>query len=207
MSQLLNHFAALLDALLFTPSRNGKLRLMREYFASGARPGTGLGVGGADRRARLRRGQAEPGARPRHRPRRSRAARLVLRFCRRSRRDGVVDLARRAGWRRPRPEPLRDRRAAERGEPQRGPAAARAVARRARRDRALGVAEARHPRAADRRLGAARQDRARRVERCRARPHRGESGMGSRRPTSRCSIGSRAADRRPRSAICRPLRR
>jgi DNA ligase-1 len=29
-----NRFAALLDALLFTPSRNGKLRLMREYFAA-----------------------------------------------------------------------------------------------------------------------------------------------------------------------------
>ena len=29
----MNRFAALLDALLFTPSRNGKLRLMREYFA------------------------------------------------------------------------------------------------------------------------------------------------------------------------------
>ena len=32
--QSVNRFAALLDALLFTPSRNGKLRLMREYFAS-----------------------------------------------------------------------------------------------------------------------------------------------------------------------------
>ena len=30
----MNRFAALLDALLFTPSRNGKLRLMREYFAT-----------------------------------------------------------------------------------------------------------------------------------------------------------------------------
>jgi DNA ligase-1 len=29
-----NRFAALLDALLFTPSRNGKLRLIQEYFAS-----------------------------------------------------------------------------------------------------------------------------------------------------------------------------
>jgi DNA ligase 1 len=29
-----NRFAALLDALLFTPSRNGKLRLMQEYFAT-----------------------------------------------------------------------------------------------------------------------------------------------------------------------------
>src|SRR5437016_9715932 len=29
-----NRFATLLDALLFTPSRNGKLRLMQEYFAT-----------------------------------------------------------------------------------------------------------------------------------------------------------------------------
>ena len=73
-----NRFAALLDALLFTPSRNGKLRLMQEYFASAARPGAGLGIGGADRRAGLRRGQAEPGARARRRAGRPRAARLVL---------------------------------------------------------------------------------------------------------------------------------
>jgi DNA ligase 1 len=37
----LNEFAALLDALLFTPSRNGKLRLMKEYFASAADPERG----------------------------------------------------------------------------------------------------------------------------------------------------------------------
>jgi DNA ligase 1 len=36
-----NEFAALLDALLFTPSRNGKLRLMKEYFASAADPERG----------------------------------------------------------------------------------------------------------------------------------------------------------------------
>jgi DNA ligase-1 len=36
-----NRFAALLDALLFTPSRNGKLRLMREYFATVADPERG----------------------------------------------------------------------------------------------------------------------------------------------------------------------
>ena len=30
----MNRFAALLDALLFTPSRNGKLRLMQDYFAT-----------------------------------------------------------------------------------------------------------------------------------------------------------------------------
>jgi DNA ligase-1 len=39
-----NRFAALLDALLFTPSRNGKLRLMREYFASAPDPERGWGL-------------------------------------------------------------------------------------------------------------------------------------------------------------------
>src|SRR3954470_4979421 len=34
-------FAELLDALLFTPSRNGKLRLMQEYFAATADPERG----------------------------------------------------------------------------------------------------------------------------------------------------------------------
>jgi DNA ligase-1 len=36
-----NRFAALLDALLFTPSRNGKLRLMQEYFAAAPDPERG----------------------------------------------------------------------------------------------------------------------------------------------------------------------
>src|SRR5204862_5463559 len=37
----MNRFAELLDALLFTPSRNGKLRLMREYFATAPDPERG----------------------------------------------------------------------------------------------------------------------------------------------------------------------
>ena len=37
----MNRFAALLDALLFTPSRNGKLRLMQEYFSSEPDPERG----------------------------------------------------------------------------------------------------------------------------------------------------------------------
>ncbi|HYZ43156.1 MAG TPA: cisplatin damage response ATP-dependent DNA ligase [Stellaceae bacterium] len=37
----MNEFAALLDALLFTPSRNGKLRLMQEYFATAPDPERG----------------------------------------------------------------------------------------------------------------------------------------------------------------------
>jgi DNA ligase-1 len=36
-----NRFAALIDALLFTPSRNGKLRLMAEYFATQPDPERG----------------------------------------------------------------------------------------------------------------------------------------------------------------------
>ena len=37
----MNRFAELLDALLFTPSRNGKLRLMQEYFAAAPDPERG----------------------------------------------------------------------------------------------------------------------------------------------------------------------
>src|SRR5947209_19704431 len=37
----MTRFAALLDALLFTPSRNGKLRLMREYFSTAPDPERG----------------------------------------------------------------------------------------------------------------------------------------------------------------------
>src|SRR6266550_5661550 len=37
----MNRFAALIDALLFTPSRNGKLRLMREYFSTAPDPERG----------------------------------------------------------------------------------------------------------------------------------------------------------------------
>src|SRR6266404_3618556 len=37
----MNRFAELIDALLFTPSRNGKLRLMQEYFATTPNPERG----------------------------------------------------------------------------------------------------------------------------------------------------------------------
>src|SRR5580700_8022037 len=37
----MNRFAALIDGLLFTPSRNGKLRLMAEYFATASDPERG----------------------------------------------------------------------------------------------------------------------------------------------------------------------
>ena len=69
----MNRFAALLDALLFTPSRNGKLRLMQEYFASVPDPERGWALAALDRRAGFRCGEAEPGARARRRARRPRA--------------------------------------------------------------------------------------------------------------------------------------
>ena len=37
----MNRFSALLEALLLTPSRNGKLRLMQEYFAAQPDPERG----------------------------------------------------------------------------------------------------------------------------------------------------------------------
>src|SRR5437762_2238515 len=37
----MNRFAALIDALLFTPGRNGKLRLMQDYFATTEDPERG----------------------------------------------------------------------------------------------------------------------------------------------------------------------
>ena len=71
-------FAALLDALLFTPSRNGKLRLMKEYFATRPDPERGWALAALSGELGVRCGQAGAGARPRRRPRRPGAARLVL---------------------------------------------------------------------------------------------------------------------------------
>ena len=90
-------FAALLDRLVYTPSRNGKLRLLGDYFAAHARPGPRLGAGGADRRADLRRGQGRDHPQPGDRAGRRGAVRLVLRLCRRPGRDRGADLAAKPG--------------------------------------------------------------------------------------------------------------
>lgn len=55
----MNRFAALLDALLLTPSRNGKLRLMQEYFA--ARPDPERGWALAALTGELSFAEAKPG--------------------------------------------------------------------------------------------------------------------------------------------------
>ena len=81
--------------------------------------------------------------------------------------------------------------------------AARRLARRARRDRPLGAAEARHRRAAHRRVGAARQDRGRGARRQGAR--RGRAGVARPRAALRasCSPGSKAAPRSRSASIRR----
>ena len=81
--------------------------------------------------------------------------------------------------------------------------AARALARRARRDRPLGAAQAGHRRLAHRRLGAARQDRGRGARRQGRRTRSRSSGTAWRRPTSSCSPGSKAAPTSRSAAIRR----
>ncbi len=44
-------FANLLDRLAFTPQRNGKLTLVRDFLREQTDPGAGLGPGVAHRRA------------------------------------------------------------------------------------------------------------------------------------------------------------
>ena len=84
--------------------------------------------------------------------------------------------------------------------------AARAMARRTRRDRPLGAAEARHRRAAHRRLGAAGEDRGGSARRARTRTRSSCSGRDLRRPTSSCSPGSRAAREKPVNRDPAPFR-
>ena len=116
----MNRFAALLDALLFTPSRLGKLRLMQEYFAAEPDPERGWAL--AALTGELSFAEAKPGQ-----VRALAAARVDPELLGWSY-DFVGDLAETVAliWPEPAsgpgpsPEPRRDRRAAERGRPRRG---------------------------------------------------------------------------------------
>ena len=86
-------FADLLERLVFTPSRNAKIALLRRYFATEPDPDRGIGLAAIT--GELSFTAAKPGlirdlAASPHRPR---AVRLVLRLCRRPRRDRRPDLA------------------------------------------------------------------------------------------------------------------
>ena len=149
----MREFSQLLDALVYTRSRNAKLKLIGDYLKAHARSRPRLCAGGADRRARPAGGQAgrDPGAR--RGADRSGAAPHEPRLCRRHGRDGVAALAEAAS------EPRRHRRrhaaplrrwssgCATSAAPRRRAVLAR-DARPSRRQRPLRVAQARHRRAA-----------------------------------------------------------
>ena len=74
----MERFARLLDALLFTPARLGKLRLMQDYFASTGDPERGWALAALTGEIAFRRGQAGADPRPRAHPHRRGAVPLVL---------------------------------------------------------------------------------------------------------------------------------
>ena len=81
-------FSQLLDALVYTRSRNAKLKLIGDYLRAHARSRSRLGAGGADRRARPAGGEAGRDPRDRRGAGRSGAVRDEPRLCRRHGRDG-----------------------------------------------------------------------------------------------------------------------
>ena len=184
-------FAALLDRLSYTPSRNDKLRLLADYFASTPDPDRGYALAaltdGLFFRLPLRRILTDLIG--------SRVDPVLFDLSRdyvgRHGRDHRPDLA---GGRRP-------RQAAAACERRRGVASGGAggspcppcrLARSARCDRPLGLAQAHDRRFAGRRLGAARQDGACRVVWRAARRYRGGLARRFARLMANCSTGSRA---------------
>ena len=195
--------------LVYTRSRNAKLKLIGDYLKAHARSRSRLGAGRADRRARPAGGEAGGDPRDRRGAGRSGAAPHEPRLCRRHGRDGGPALAR--ADRRSRPSSTtarcRSRSVVERLAAlgaRRGARRARRDARPSRRQRPLRPAQARDRRAARRHLGAARQDRAGRGLRARRRCGRG--GLARHRPalSRRCSTGPRGAarSRPPRTCRC-----
>ena len=163
--RVVNRFAALLDRLVYEPRRNAKLRLIDRLFPHHARSRPRLGAGRDDRRAVFTRRQARPDPRPRRGARSIRCCSACpTTMSATSPRPSALIWPPAESTRTPgsgRRPTLADgastalRRATERERCRRS---ARALARRARRDRPLGAPQADHRRAAHRRLGAARQD-------------------------------------------------
>ena len=88
-------FADLLERLVFTPSRNAKIALLRRYFATEPDPDRGIGLAAITGELSFADRQARPDPRTGGGAHRSGAVRLVLRLCRRPRRDRRADVARR----------------------------------------------------------------------------------------------------------------
>ena len=210
----MNRFAELLDRLAYEPARNAKLRLMTDYFRSTTDPERGWALAaltGALSFPHAKSGLDPQSDRRAHRPG---AVRSVLRLCRRPLRNRRADVAGADSAPSPRgtsgdpPDNLRSTdgrsKRSRSARQSRTAGAAGALARRARRDRPLGADQAGHRRIAHRRFGAARQRP--RSPRSAAEPTRRTSscsGRASRRPTSTCSPGSKAAPKSRRAAIRR----
>ena len=195
-------FAALLERLVFTPSRNAKIALLRRYFATQPDPDRGIGLAAIT--GELSFTAAKPG---------------LIRELAAARTDPVLfdwsydyvgDLAEtvaliwpaRPAASRPAEPGGGGRDAGDRAESGiAGPGGG--VARLRRRLDPAGAAEADHRRPARRRLRPAGQDRAGGNRRRRAPTTSRRSGTGWNRPTCRCSPGWRAGDRSP----IRPTRR
>ena len=176
---------SLLDALVYTRSRNSKLKLIGDYLKADAGPRPRLCARRFDRRARHQGGKAGRDPGDRRGTGRPGFALYEPRLCRRHGRDrlpALAQAARRAGRAGRRRAP--DLRVVERlqglGRAD-APAELGADARPSRRERPIRLAQAGDRRASPRRFGAARQDRARQCVRARRRCGRGGLARNRRR--------------------------
>ncbi len=189
-------FADLLERLVFTPGRNAKIALLRRYFASEPDPDRGIGLAAVT--GELAFTAAKPGLIRELAATRTDPELFAWSY------DYVGDLAETVALMWPgKPTNAAPPTLAEVVETPGDRAEIRALGHRRRLARciraigAAGLAEAHHRRLAGRRLGAARQGRTCRDDR-RARSRRTtwrRCGTASRRPTRRCSPGSKGAAR------------
>ena len=208
----MNRFAELLDRLAYEPGRNNKLRLMTDYFRSTPDPERGWAL--AALTGALSFPHAKAGLIRSLIAERTDPVLFELSY------DYVGDLSETVAlmWPASSPSPQAGRGRASGGEPNNPhhrhrntvdarqgaiAATARALARCARRDRALGADQARHRRIAHRRVGAARQSRRRRARRQGGAGDRAAFGPAWRRPIANCSPGSRARAKSRRAPIRR----
>ena len=184
-------FAALLDRLLYTPSRNGKLRLLADYFRRTPDPDRGWAL--AALTGSLDFPNAKAGAIRDLRPRADRRGAVRAQSY-----DYVGDLAETTAllWQtQTKVAPPRLADVVETLRLRRQDGSARPglrLARRAGRDRPLGAAQADHRRPAHRRVGAARPGGARPGPSIRRSGRSRKCGTPSSRPTPTCSPGSPA---------------
>ena len=77
-------FAELLERLVFTPSRNAKIALLRRYFATQPDPDRGVGLAAITGELAFTAAKPRPDPRTRRHPHRPGLVRLVMRLCRRN---------------------------------------------------------------------------------------------------------------------------